>query len=301
VTEIPVVLFAYARPDNLARTLACLRQNNVPRIFAFSDGPRSDHDASKVEAVRCALRAIDWCDIKIIERENNLGLGRSILAGVTAVLSSNDSVIVFEDDLVCVPGTYAYLSSALRAYANDHNVMSVTGWTHPRITPGNITDQPYFDGRAECWVWGTWAHAWEGMDQDAKSLMNACAAKGIDPYQYGSDLVDMANTELERNIWAVRLLYLHMLRGALCMRPPWSMVDHIGFDSQATNAGAETWLRNPVLRNAPPTPRVWPPAIENPECARLHRSFVDGGSLRVGFLSRAGNAMRSIIRGMRSP
>lgn len=244
----------------------------MPLIYAFSDGPKTPDKASAVETVRAKLRAIDWCEVILSERQENLGLGRSILAGVTQVLETHDSVIVFEDDLVCVPGTYQYLSAALDNYRNDKRVMSVTGWTHPRVTPSNVSGLPYFDGRAECWVWGTWSRAWQGMDVDARTLMDQCAAKGIDIYEYGADLVSMAQAELEKNIWAVRLLYLHILKGGLCMRPPWSMVEHLGFDADATNAREELWLRNAALRPAPSMPSHWPEAIENADCARLHRS-----------------------------
>ncbi len=244
----------------------------MPVIYAFSDGPKTPDKASAVESVRAMLREIDWCEVILCERTENLGLGRSILAGVTQVLETHDSVIVFEDDLVCVPGTYQYLSTALGRYQNDGRVMSVTGWTHPRVTPSNVRDLPYFDGRAECWVWGTWSRAWQGMDVDARTLMDQCAARGIDIHKYGADLVTMAQAELEKNIWAVRLLYLHILKGCLCLRPPWSMVEHIGFDADATNASEEWWLRNATLKPVPKIPAQWPEAVENPDCARLHRT-----------------------------
>jgi hypothetical protein len=217
------------------------------------------------------LRAIDWCEVVLCERETNLGLGRSILTGVTEVLDKHEYAIIFEDDLICVPGTYKYLCAALNQYRDDDRVMSVTGWTHPLVTPGDVTDLPYFDGRAECWVWGTWARAWHGMEIDAKTLMEKCKVKGIDIYRYGADLVNMAKTELCQNIWAVRLLYLHILKKGLCLRPPWSMVEHIGFDANATNASNESWLKNPRLKPFPPIPAQWPEPVEHPECARLHQ------------------------------
>jgi hypothetical protein len=270
--DIPVILFAYARPDHLRRTLDCLRVNRVSLIYAFSDGPRTSDKESAVAEVRRILRAIDWCEVVICEREVNLGLGRSILAGVTEVFSRHEAAIIFEDDLVCVPGTYAYLCAALEHFQNNPRVMSVTGWTHPLVTPSDITDQPYFDGRAECWVWGTWARAWKGMETDAKTLMGKCRAQGIDVYGYGADLVEMAETELWQNIWAVRLLYWHILNRGLCLRPPWSMVEHIGFDEQATNAfGANKWANLP-LKPSPPIPLRWPEPKEHPDCALLHQN-----------------------------
>lgn len=277
MSSIPVVLFTYARPDHLGQTLECLRENQVPLIYAFSDGPKTPDKRQEVERVREMLRAIDWCEVVLCERDSNLGLGQSILAGVTEILKLHEAVLVFEDDLICVPGTYQYLSAALDHYRSDERVMSVTGWTHPLVTPGNISDAPYFDGRAECWVWGTWARSWQGMNVDARTLMQRCEASGIDVYKYGADLVAMAEVELEKNIWAVRLLYLHILKGGLCLRPPWSMVEHIGFDENATNASAEIWLRNPQLAAAPAIPALWPQPVENSQCARLHRQ-VCGGS-----------------------
>ncbi len=269
-SAIPIVLFAYARPEHLRQTLACLRENQAPLIYAFSDGPRTPDKAALVAQVRDILHSIDWCKVVLCEREENLGLGRSILTGVTAVLEQHEMCLVFEDDLVCVPGTYQYLAAALRHYQDDPRVMSVTGWTHPRVKPGDVLDQPYFDGRAECWLWGTWARAWHPMDRDAKTLMGECAAKGIDVYRYGADLPEMAEVELEQNIWAVRFLYWHILKRGLCFRPPWSLVENTGFGAGATNTlESGAWSQKPPLKPCPPLPDQWPEAVEHPQCARL--------------------------------
>ena len=265
----PIILFTYARPVHLRRALDCLRNNHVPLIYAFSDGPQTPDKVPDVSQVRDMLRDIDWCEVVLCERESNLGLGRSILLGVTEVFRKHEAAIIFEDDLICVPGTYEYLCAALERYQYDDRIMSVTGWTHPLVTPGDVTVLPYFDGRAECWVWGTWRRAWNGMEMDAKTLMEQCKEQGIDIYRYGADLVDMAEAELHKNIWAVRLLYLHIFKKGLCLRPPWSMVEHIGFDSNATNASNESWLKNPPLKACPSIPEQWPEPMEHPECAQL--------------------------------
>ena len=266
---VPIALFAYARPDHLQQTLEGLRANQVPLIYAFSDAPRTPDKQPAVAAVRQILRTIDWCEVVLCEREENLGLGKSIMTGVTSVLSKHEAIIVFEDDFICVPGTYQYLCAALEAYRDNLSVMSVAGWTHPSVTPSHVIEQPYFDGRAECWVWGTWARVWQEMDKDAKTLMQMCEAQGIDPYRYGADLPAMAAVELQQNIWAVRFLYFHILHQGLCLRPPHSMVEHIGFDSQATNASDASQWSNPPLKACPALPQEWPEPIENPECTQL--------------------------------
>ena len=77
------------------------------------------------------------------------------------MLAEHDSLLVFEDDLICVPGAYAFLCEALARYRDDPAVLSVTGWTHPSVTPPGVAS-PYFDGRPESWSWGTWRRAWRG-------------------------------------------------------------------------------------------------------------------------------------------
>ena len=266
---IPIILFTYSRPDHLRHTLECLKTNNVPLIYIFSDGAKTPDKETSVKEVRKIIHEIDWCTTIIIEREMNLGLGKSILTGVTEVLKKEDMAIVFEDDLICIPGTYDYLCAALEHYRDDKRVMSVTGWTHPLVTPKDVTDQPYFDGRAESLVWGTWFRAWKGMDEDAKTLMEKSKANGIDVHRYGADLPHMADVEILANIWAIRFLYWHILNRGLCLRPPWSMVEHIGWDSKGTNAQmAGIWAASP-LKPCPPIPKKWPEPVEQMECSSL--------------------------------
>ena len=152
-------------------------------------------------------------------------------------------------------------------------------------------------------MWGTWARSWSGMQEDAWTLLlNKCRARGIDVYRYGADLPGMAKTELTRNIWAVRFLYLHILHGGLCLRPPWSMVEHEGFDAAATNAGTESSIKNPPLRPSPPIPAEWPEPVENPACSGLHRRVCGTqptarGRLRLSARRAASKALR--IAGLR--
>lgn len=278
VDIIPVVLFAYARPVHLARALACLRADAVPLLCVFADGAKSSTDAAAFAQTRALLRGIDWCEVRLTERTENFGLGRNVLAGVSEVAARHGAFIVWEDDLICVPGTYAWMSAALRRYAGDERVMSVTAWTHPRVTPRDVGTSAYFDARAECWVWGTWARAWRGMTEETAEVKLAAAVRrGVPADAYGADLPIMAAAEPRQNTWAVRWLYHHLQHGGLCVRPPWSFVEHIGFDSSATNAAGATVWANPPLRAVPASSSDWPEPREHPRCRALWEAAYAGG------------------------
>ena len=295
--KIPVILFTYARPAHVARALACLKENRVPVLYVFADGAKGAADAAAVQAVRALIRSVDWCEVHLTERPENLGLGRNVLAGVTEVAGRHDAFIVWEDDLICVPGTYDWLCAALRRYAGEKRVMSVTAWTHPRVTPPGLRGRPYFDRRGECWVWGTWANRWQGVnEQTALEKMAATVAAGTVADAYGADLVDMARVEQARNIWAVRWLYHHLQHGGLCLRPPQSFVEHIGFDATATNASGSSAWANPALPAAAELPASWPEPAEHPWCARLWQVAAPAWPSRSARLrTRLGRLARRLV------
>ena len=294
---VPVVLFAYARPEETRRTLEGLRANGIPLLYVFLDGPKPE-TVARVEEVARIVADIDWCEVRFTRRPENRGLGASILSGVSEVFREHASLIVFEDDLVCAPGTYAYLCAALEQYRDDPRVMSVTGRTHPRITPPRLGSRPYFDGRADSWSWGTWRRVWGGMGEDALTLLKRCEAAGLSTTDYGWDLPEMAREELERNLWAVRFCYLHLLHGGLCLRPPVSLVDNIGFGPGATHGSEKDGrLWSVTLPERADFDLAWPEPQVDPRCAALwRRAFPDPGSLR----NRCARALPRIDRKIRN-
>lgn len=270
---VPVVLFAYRRPDLLGRTLETLRANDVPLIVAYSDGPRTAEDEAGVAASRAMLDGVRWTRVEHIARPVNFGLGRSIVEGMTEALQRFDAAICCEDDLHVVPGAYRWIVAALERYAADARVMSVSGWTHARLTPAGVGDQPYFSGRVNTLFWGTWRERWRGMERGtAGDRLAQVVAAGGDPERYGCDLPQYAAVEAQRNLWAIRWVTHHLAAGALSLCPPWTLAEHIGYDPRATNAVSDpSWVQE-IPMTAPPIPASWPEPVEHPEIAALWRA-----------------------------
>lgn len=272
---VPVVLFAYRRPDLLARTLASLRANEVPLVYAYSDGPRDASVAADVAAVRTLLHRVSWTKIEIIEQPRNMGVAASELGGISNVLAAHQEVVAVEEDLEFGPGTYAFLLAALVRYRDDPRVMGVTAWNHPRVTPPDVAE-PYLCGRMSGLMWGTWRRAWAGVaEQPAAAFAARCAASGIDVTRYGDDLLDSVEHEEAYGMWDLRF-NLHMLaeRG-LFLWPARSMVAHTGYEPRATNSpNAAGWEDHPV--RAPATASIrWPEVREHPGSAALWRLAVN--------------------------
>jgi hypothetical protein len=110
-------------------------------------------------------------------------------------------------------------------------------------------------------------------DFSASELVEKIRMRGEDPYGWGGDLPYMAKMEIKGNIWAVRMCYLHIYEHGLVLRPPWSMVNHIGWGDGATNACAKNWEYNGELCPAPSVPEFWPKPVLDPQCAVLNRKM----------------------------
>ncbi len=298
MTPPPIALFAYKRPDLLARTLAAVRSPRVPVIHAFSDAPKTDADAEGVAAVRRLLRAIDWTRVELIEQSVNVGLNRSILDGVTAVLRQHDRVVVLEDDIELAAGGYDWLAAALEHYRDDPRVMSISAWTHPRITPGDIGGAPFFSGRPSCWGWGIWSRAWKGMlDSTAVDMLAVARDRGLEPDAYGVDIPAMAAVELERDVWDARVVTHHMAHRGLALHPPAPYARHIGWDTRATHPTTDRWDAPLAVRAV--IPERWPEPVEHPAAAELWRRAAaeeHAAAAPPGLLTRIARKIQRIVR-----
>ena len=258
-TIVPVALFAYARPDHLAQTIEGLRRNDVPLLYVFCDGPRSESSRSAVAEVRRIVRAVDWCDCHVVEREKNWGLAGSVRAGVSSVLKEHDRVIVVEDDVVLRPGAYAYTVAGLEHYADSGNVMTVSMWSHPALVPEGA-DSGYFSRRFFCWGWATYRWAWEKYVGEPLEIYRTCLAKGIPVLDWGRDLEWQALNSAERNLWAAGYTFTHFLYGSVSYIPPVALTINTGADGSGGNissySGQELLPSDPLAPVAPP--RTWP-------------------------------------------
>lgn len=244
----PIALFAYNRPDHLAKTLNALRANpeaQATDLFVFSDGPRDETAAPTVADVRKLLGNVPgFRSVTIINRESNYGLGKSIIDGVSTVCAKFGRVIVLEDDLVTSPFFLQYMNDGLDFYNDDIRVASVLGYALPLPVKAPET---YFIRGADCLGWATWQRAWSLFEPDGQILLHELE---LTKQSVALDLNGaLAFTQMLRDqiagrnsSWAVRWHVSMFLRDMLTLTPHRSLVLHIGNDGSGTNFGNETLL-----------------------------------------------------------
>ena len=239
----PIVLFVYSRPEHTRRTLTALQQNpeaGSSHLYVFCDGSResdSEEQRARIRQTREVAGSQKWCgDVSIVESDQNSGLAKSIVSGVTRVCEKHGRVIVLEDDLETSTGFLRYMNDALDMYADDERVMQVSGFNVPnpfwRPSTGLMR-------MTTSWGWATWGRAWQHYRADAEALLQEidagnAAAFDLDGHSFHREELE-DNTTGKLRTWAVKWYASVFLRDGLTLYPRQTLVRNLGFDGTGEN------------------------------------------------------------------
>jgi hypothetical protein len=250
----PIALFTFNRPEHTAATIAALSRNELAAessLWAFSDGPRAGRpaDPATIAAVRNLLRsARGFREVHVVERPENIGLSRSIIAGVTDLVSRYGRVIVLEDDIVTSPHFLSFMNSGLDRYEHDERVISIHGYVYPVST---VLPEAFFMRGADCWGWATWKRGWDLFEPDGSRLLRELKARGLErefDMNGARAYVRMLEDQIAGRCdsWAIRWDAAAFLRDKLTLYPGVSLVRNIGLDNSGTHCGPAEHLAVPL-------------------------------------------------------
>ncbi len=244
----PIALFVYNRPFHLTQTLQALQNNPLAhqsRLYIYSDGPKMPRDEPAVAQVRQIIRkTMGFAEVTIHEQTANIGLARSIIAGVTELSARYGSVIVLEDDLIVAPRFLTFMNQALEHYEQASRVMTVSGYRFPVEHPEHLASTFFFSVPAS-WGWGTWHRAWKQFTPDSTQLLAQLSTKADqnsfdvdEAYPYFAQLKLHAAGQLD--VWGVRWYASMFAAKGLCLYPGQSLVQNIGMDGSGMHCRASS-------------------------------------------------------------
>ena len=241
----PVVVFAFRRADHLRKTLTSLSRcidSAKTDVVIFIDGAKTDAQIRDVEntfAVANCAYGFKSCTVHL--REENLGLKRNIIEGVSTVLSRNDKVIVLEDDITCSKDFLVYMNKFLNLYEKTNRVWHINGWNYNCQFKSN--DEYYFSRIMNCWGWATWKDRWENLELDPEL---ACKSLGYFEKQrfncnwtfpFFSQL--LGNAIGVNDTWAIYWYYSIFKHKGLCLSPKYTKSYNIGNDGTGTHSAIQ--------------------------------------------------------------
>jgi hypothetical protein len=312
----PIALFVYNRPQHTRATLRALAANTLAQrseLVIFSDAPKSDAASESVAQVREAVSdARGFRSVRVVRRERNFGLAKSIIGGVTELVEGHGRVIVLEDDLITSTRFLEYMNAALDFYEKDPKAFSIGGYQFPAGTmaiPSGYRAETYASYRCCSWGWATWKDRWRSVDW-SMSYFDAFMADPELQARFdrgGPDMSQMLKLQREGRIdsWAIRFCYAHFAQDMRCIYPVKSLVNNIGLDNSGMHCGVDPRRQHERLEED------WLPArfcpadpVDRRIAAAFYRAFSpdDGNAAASGapFIGRAKRAARLVWDAVRS-
>jgi len=268
MTLAPIIVFAFNRPNHLRKTLTWLGQNKLANqsvLYIFCDGAKpnaTEEQLAKIKAARQVAHDVavvpTFKEVHIFEREENRGLGTSIITGVTEIINKYGKVIVLEDDLETSPYFLSYMNQCLDHYEPRKSVFSISGLSRPhpeRFYPKDYPYDVYVSLSQHPTGWATWADRWNQVDWDYKDfdiiLHNDAMLQAYRRLEYSEPEAMLEMITQKKNLWASRFGLAHFVNHAVSICPIVSYINHIGWDSEATNAtGSSQWNFERLADNA---------------------------------------------------
>ena len=247
----PIALFVYNRPEHTRRTLKYLQDNLLAadsRLFVFSDAAKQTADEDLVQQVRTLIKQTrGFKSVKLIERQQNMGLARSIITGVTQLVNEYGKVIAFEDDLLASPHTLTYFNEALNKYEPEDKVMQIAAYMFP-IKPTQPLPETFFLRSVSSWGWATWKRAWQYFETDINRLYEQFNEDNIYRFTVDGTMRNYWNQLLDfkagkNDSWAIRWHASVFLHNGLVLYPAKSLIENIGHDGSGVHSIIESTYR----------------------------------------------------------
>jgi len=271
----PILLFVYNRLTHTQRCVEALLRNPLAsesELFVYSDGAKDASQQETVNEVRNYIHSISgFKNIIVIERNENWGLARNIIDGVTTQINQYGRVIVLEDDLVVAPHFLKFMNDALEAYKNEPQVGHIQGCD---FTQDPTLPDTFLIKWTGSWGWATWDRAWKHFNPNGKALLQELEARKLTytfdfDGKYGYTRMLRRQIEGKNNSWAIRWNASLFLKGILSLNVGRSLVQNEGFDGSGTNCGGGGLYASQLyLKELPVVPIS--PIEENPEARQAY-------------------------------
>ncbi len=242
----PIILFVYARPDHAEKTLNALAKNNLAKdsdLIIFCDGPKKESAVEKnkqvVELITKEKGLGRFRSVTLNISEKNKGLAKSIITGVSEIMTQYGRCIIIEDDVITNPYFLTYMNNALDKFEKDETIWSIAGFTYPLKALKKYPHDIYLSYRSCSQAWGCWRDRWESIDWEVKDFdeLKKSWKKRRQFNRGGNDLYRMLRHQMrgERDSWAVRFCYAQSKQDKYAIYPKETLTLNIGEDGSGTH------------------------------------------------------------------
>lgn len=242
-TLAPVVMFVYNRPDHTRRAWEALCRNaefaDTP-VYIYADAAANEDAVRGVRAVRQYLQGLQHADLHLILREENYGIERNEVNGITTVIRAHGKAVIVEDDIEAGPYFLRYMNLALDRYANEQQVYAITAYSIFSSEQAARLPEYGFLRAPVNWGWATWADRWSQNldtidDADVERLRkDARMQREFNNGEFSSDIL-LSQSKRGAYTWDTIWYWVIFKNRGLVLRTAYALCDNIGTDGSGVH------------------------------------------------------------------
>ena len=253
--QIPILLMAFKRPDLIAKCLCQLSKFEPQILYVMGDGPRNEEEAVLCNQSRELALNPSWdCEVIPIFNDENQGIVRSFIKGMSRMFSEHEFGIYLEDDIILSPSFYPFAEELLLKYKNDPRIGHINA-TNAAPHYKNSKGYSYHLGNYITeWGFATWKRMWDSYDVNMSDWQNVdkdkilseacCNARAKREL---SKMFDLHCNNPDPWAWGYQWYFNCMYKNALSITPSVNMSLNLGFERiDSTNTFGSNPIASPL-------------------------------------------------------
>ena len=267
MTNEPILIMAFNRPDHLQVLINRLREVKPTKIYAAIDGARvaRPDEQQKVESCRALIASIDWdCEVETQFQDENLGCGLGVSTAISWFFTHEERGIILEDDIIPHPSFFPYCTELLDRYEKDDRVFAISGCNFVPAEFQSHPDQAYrFSQVPHIWGWATWRRSWQQHELDIAGWRHelppiklwARSGHSLPASVYWASTFELLARK-EVDTWDGQLVLASMVSHQLTATSNVNLIENIGFGEEATHTLVDRKELRPIEEISLPTAPV---------------------------------------------
>lgn len=271
--RVPCLILAFSRLEGVSRLLSSLNPSKIKSIYLAIDGPTSDEISNsqakiikKVESY-CTTNSI--CLI-VWERDENLGVAKSIISAIDWFFSHEEFGIILEDDLIVSEDFFDFTVKSKDLLESNDDVLLISGNQFDQFgqlaTSRNWTTYPLI------WGWATSRTKWKIMKYGIVYSKLRLFRKPFNRVENFWRVGSLRVRSRQVDTWDIPLVYFMLHNRKLCLIPDKNLVSNLGNDQFASHTALGTFPLNLPIEKLNALLTVSPP---NTDDIRKYDKFLE--------------------------
>lgn len=233
--EIPVIILAFNRSDNVLKLLTKLREINAVNIYMSIDGARNERDAIEICKIKKYSKEFSIPNSNLLYRDINLGCKNAVVSGLDWFFDINDFGIILEDD--CLPSDefFKFAKEMLERFYDKKNIFCIQGnrYSAPSMSYDNLDLSINF----YMWGWATWKDRWLQFRESSLDVTDFKINNGKESFFFNIywQIIRQECLDGKFNSWGYPAALFCLNYEMFNITPPVNLVVNNGFNEDATH------------------------------------------------------------------